>query len=142
MHRQVKRRRDAIHSVIAPAAFGLLAVGTALDVLAAGQPGALTWLAFWSLVAGIASGIWCMTWALLDWIFFAKFGDAGACGLDGFAIAMVVGLYALSALLRIASVDHAPPASAVALEISAAALLGMKAWIGRELAMWLDDRRR
>lgn len=137
MERQVKRTAQAIHPALAPVALGLLALGTALDVLAAGQAGALTWLAFWALVLGVAAGTWCAVFALLDWIFFAELGEAGVCGLDGFATALVVGLFGVAALLRIESPAHAAPAGAMAIEIAGAALLGMKAWIGRELASWL-----
>jgi uncharacterized membrane protein len=137
MERQVKRTAQAIHPALAPAALGLLVLGTSLDVLAGGQAGALTWLAFWALVAGIAAGTWCAAFALLDWIFFAELGETGVCGLDGFATAVVVGLYGASALLRIEAPSHAAPAAAMAIEIAGAALLGMKAWVGRELAAWL-----
>jgi uncharacterized membrane protein len=137
MERQVKRTAQAIHPALAPAALGLLALGTALDILAGGQAGALTWLAFWSLVLGVAAGTWCAAFALLDWIFFAELGEEGMCGLDGFATALIVGLFGVSALLRIQSPLHAAPAAAMAIEIAGAALLGMKAWIGHELATWL-----
>jgi hypothetical protein len=141
MHRRVKHRGLAIHPVWAPGALGLLAVATALDVLSGGGPGALTWLAFWASVAGIAAGSWSALFALLDWVFYAELGESGVCGLDGFATTLVVGLYGLSALLRLDAPAHAPPPSAMALEIAAAGLLGMKTWIGRELGQWLDERR-
>jgi hypothetical protein len=140
MQRQVWRAGDAIHAALARGALGLLALGTALDVLSAGHAGAVTWMAFWALVAGIAGGTWCAAFALFDWVLFARLGDTGVCGLDGFATAIVVGLYGLSALLRIDTPAHAPAAAAMALEVAAAALLGMKTWIGRELAAWLDAR--
>jgi hypothetical protein len=127
--------------VLGPAALGLLALGTALDVLAAGQAGALAWLAFWILVAGIAAGTWCAVFSLFDWIFFARLGEAGVCGLDGFACAVVVGLYGLGALLRVDTAAHTAPPAAMALEVAGAALLATKTWIGRELAGWLDERR-
>lgn len=137
MERQVKRTAQAIHPALAPAALGLLALGAAFDVLAAGQGGALTWLAFWALVVGVAAGTWCAAFALFDWIFFAELGDLGVCGLDGFATAIVVGLFGLSALLRVHSPAHVAPAAAMVVEVAGAALLAMKAWIGRELASWI-----
>jgi hypothetical protein len=127
--------------ILSPAALGLLALGTALDILSAGQPGVLAWLAFWIVVAGVAAGTWCAVFSLFDWIFFARLGEAGVCGLDGFACAVGVGLYGLGALLRVDTTAHMAPASALALEVAGAALLGTKAWIGRELAAWLDERR-
>jgi hypothetical protein len=141
MQRRVKRTSLAIHPVWAPGALGLLALATALDILAGGRPGALTWLAFWASAVGIAGGAWCALFSLLDWIFFADLGEAGVYGLDGFATSLVVGLYGLSALLRLDAPAHAPPPAAMALEIAAAGLLGMKTWIGRELGQWLDERR-
>ena len=141
MQRWVKRTGVAIHPVWAPGAFGLLALATALDILSGGHPGALTWMAFWATVGGIAAGAWCATFALLDWVFFAELGDVAVCGLDGFATSIIVGLFGLSALLRLDAPAHAPPPSAMAIEVAAAGLLGMKAWIGRELGQWLDERR-
>jgi hypothetical protein len=52
-----------------------------------------------------------------------------------------VGLFGLAALLRVETAAHAAPASAMALQVAGAALLGTKAWIGRELGTWLDERR-
>jgi hypothetical protein len=141
MQRRVKRMGIAIHPVWAPGSLGLLALATALDILSAGHPGALTWLAFWATALGIAAGAWCAMFSLLDWVFYAELGDAGVYGLDGFATSLIVGLYGLSALLRLDAPAHAPPPSALALEVAAAGLLGMKTWIGRELGQWLDERR-
>jgi hypothetical protein len=141
MVRQVKRTAQAIHPALAPAALGLLALGAALDVLALGRPSALSWLAFWSIAAGVAAGTWFAGFALLDWIFFAELGDAGVCGLDGFATALVVGLFGLAALLRVGTYAHVASASAMALEVGGGALLAVRTWIGRELAAWLSDRR-
>ena len=141
MQRRVKRSGLAIHPVWAPGALGLLALATALDVLSGGRAGALTWMAFWTTVLGIAAGSWCAIFELLDWVFFAELGDAGVCGLDGFATSLIVGLYGLSAVLRLDAPTHAPPPAAMALEVAAAGLLGMKAWVGRELGQWLDERR-
>ncbi|HZU83221.1 MAG TPA: DUF2231 domain-containing protein [Polyangiaceae bacterium] len=141
MHRRAAGPGNAIHPVLAPAALALLALGTSFDLLAAGHAGALTWLAFWILCAGIAWGTWCAMWGLLDWVCFSRLGDAGVGGIDSFATAIVVGLYALSALLRLDDTAHAPTDAAVALEVAGAALIGMKAWIGRELAACLHDPR-
>jgi uncharacterized membrane protein len=143
MHRtrQIGTGTGVVHPVLAPVAFGLLAFGTGLDVLAAGHSGALPGLAFWSIAAGVATGTWCAVFALLDWIFFARLGSASGVGFGGFATAIVVGLYALDALLRVDEPMRSAPAGAMALEVSGAALLGLKTWIGRELAAWLDELR-
>jgi hypothetical protein len=141
MRREVKRTALAIHPALTPAALGLLAVGATLDLFAMGRGGALAWLAFWFIASGVAFGVWCATFALLDWIFFAELGQKGVCGLDGLATTVIVGLFGLAALLRVTTVAHAPPESAMALEVAGAALMGTRAWIGRELAAWLDDRQ-
>jgi hypothetical protein len=119
----------------------LLALGTALDVLAADQANAVASLAFWTLVGGVALGTWYTMFALLDWIVFARLGEAGVYGLDGFVCAVVVGLYGLAALLRVEAAAHAAPAAAMALEVAGVALIGTRAWIGRELAAWVSERR-
>jgi hypothetical protein len=119
----------------------LLGLGTALDLLGLGHGGTLTWLAFWAIAAGVAVGIWATTFALLDWVFVAEFGNAGVSGLAGFPTALVVAFYALAAWMRVETPAHAPPPFAIALEVVAAALLGMKQWMGREFAAWLDERR-
>ncbi len=137
--RRVSRTGRAIHPVLAPVALGLLGLGSALDVVA--HTGGLTWLSFYSIVAGVALGSWCAVFALLDWICFADLGESGAWGVDGVPFAVVVGLYGTSVLLRASAEWHAPGAAAVALEVAGAALVANKAWIGRELAQSLSRRR-
>jgi hypothetical protein len=130
--RHVGPRGWAIHPVLAPAAFGLLALGSVLDLVA--QRGALTWLSFYTLSAGVALGTWCALFALLDWICFANLGKSGPWGLDGIPTAVVIGLYCGAVLLRVESACHVASASAMALEVAGAGLLANKAWIGRELS--------
>jgi hypothetical protein len=137
--RQVAGIGRAIHPVLAPVALGLLGLGSALDVI--GRSGALTWLSFYTLAAGVALGTWCAVFALLDWICFADLGESGPWGLDGIPTALVVGLYGAALVLRADSTYHAATASASALEVAGAALLANKAWIGRELAGSLARRR-
>jgi hypothetical protein len=127
-----------VHPALAPAAFGLLGLGSALDIIAHG--GTLTWMSFYAIAAGVALGAWCAVFALLDWICFADLGERGAWGLDGIPTAMVVGLYGAAVLLRVDSAWHAASASAMACEVAGAALLANKAWIGRELAGSLARR--
>jgi uncharacterized membrane protein len=134
MERQVNRTVQAIHPALAPAAPALLALGTGFDVLASGRAGALTWLAFWAVIVGIAAGTWRATFALLDWVFDADFGEPSSTGVDGVGTALVVGLFGVSALFRLESPAHAAPDAAMAIEIAGVALLGLKAWMGHELA--------
>lgn len=130
--RHVGPRGRVIHPVLAPAAFGLLVLGSLLDSVA--QRGALTWLSFYALSAGVALGTWCALFALLDWICFANLGKSGPWGLDGIPTAVAVGLYCGAVLLRVESACHVASASAMALEVAGAGLLANKAWIGRELS--------
>ncbi|MGA7122731.1 MAG: hypothetical protein WBY94_21705 [Polyangiaceae bacterium] len=126
---------EAMVLVLSTAAPGLLGAGTALDALAAGRDGVLTWMAFWAIATGVALGTWCATWACVDWAFAGQ-AERGIRGLEGISIATVVGLYGLVALLRLDSSAHSATAPAWALEVCAATLLGMKAWLGNELATW------
>ena len=139
LERQVVTSGSAIHPVLAPAAFGLLGLGSALDVVA--RRGALTWLSFYTLAIGVALGIWYALFALLDWICFANLGKSGSWGLDGIPTLVVIGLYGGALLLRMEPAWHAATASAMALEVAGAGLLANKAWIGRELAGSLSIRR-
>jgi hypothetical protein len=134
----VKGNGRAIHPALAPIAFGLLGLGSALDVIARG--GTITWLAFYAIGAGVALGIWSVVFALLDWICFADLGESGSWGSGGIPTALIVGLYGAAVLLRVDSAGHVAPASAMALEVAGAALLANKAWIGRELASSLVRR--
>jgi hypothetical protein len=138
VERQVRSSGAAIHPVLAPAAFGLLGLGSALDII--GHKGALSWLSFYTLAAGVALTTWCALFALLDWICFADLGKSGPWGLDGIPTAVVVGLYGGAVLLRLESTCHVATASAMALEVAGAGLLANKAWIGRELATSLARR--
>ncbi|MCL2449299.1 MAG: hypothetical protein FWD17_10150 [Polyangiaceae bacterium] len=138
--RVVTRRASILHPAhpsLGNAAFALLGLGVALDALSTGRAGAITWLAFWALAAGVALGTWSAIFALFDWIFFASLGEApgeaGLSGLGGFATALVVGLFGLAALSRVDSVAHAPPSVAIVLEMAGATLMWMRNWIGREL---------
>ena len=139
LEREVKTSGSPIHPVLAPAAFGLLALGSALDLVA--RRGALTWLSFYTLAVGVALGTWCALFALLDWICFAKLGKSGPWGAGGMPTLVVVGLYGGAVLLRVEPTWHAATASAMALEVAGASLLANKAWIGRELAGSLSVRR-
>ena len=139
VERQVRSGGAAIHPVLAPAAFGLLGLGSALDLIA--HRGALSWLSFYTLAAGVALTTWCALFALLDWICFADLGKSGPWGLDGVPTAVVVALYSGAILLRVESACHVATASAMALEVAGAGLLANKAWIGRELAASIADRR-
>jgi hypothetical protein len=121
-----------VDPVLLPSFLGLLVLGTGLDLLARGQAGALTWLAFWTLVAGLATTTWSATFAFLDWV-FAPRADRAGCGFDGIALFTIVALYGLSALFRVDTRGHAPGGPAAALEVAAAALLAMRAWMGHEL---------
>jgi hypothetical protein len=141
MHTRLELAGRAVHPVLGTSAMALLGLGTALDVLGAGHEGALTWLAFWVIAAGVAAGTCSATFALLDWMFVAELGEVGVWGLAGFPTATLVAFYGLATLMRVATPAHAPPPSAVALEVAAAALLGLKTWMGRELGAWLDERR-
>jgi hypothetical protein len=128
----------AVHPVLTPVALGLLGLGSALDLVA--STGALTWVSFYVLGAGVALGTWCALFALLDWICVAELGESGAWGIDGLPTAVVVGLYGGAVLLRAGAVCHGPGASAMALEVVGAALLANRSWIGRELAAWFARR--
>ena len=139
VERQVRTIGAAIHPVLAPAAFGLLGLGSALDLVA--HRGALTWLSFYTLSMGVALGTWCALFALLDWICFADLGKSGPWGLDGVPTLVVIGLFSGALLLRVDSACHAATASAMALEVAGAGLLANKAWIGRELAASIAGRR-
>jgi len=141
MRREATLAARSVHPVLTPAALGLLPLGGALDVLASGRAGALTWLAFWVIVLGVALGTWCTSFALLDWVFFAELGDSGVWGLDGFATATVVGLYGVAALTRVGTDAHGASPLAMALEVGGTGVLFVKAWVGRELAAALRERR-
>jgi hypothetical protein len=140
---QVERRvgtgTAVIHPVLAPAAFGLLGLGSALDIIARG--GALSWVSFYALAVGVALATWCAVFAWLDWIYFAELGKSGLWGLDGAPTVVVVGLYGGAVLLRAPSAYHLASASAMALEVAGVGLLANKTWIGRELAASMTGRR-
>jgi hypothetical protein len=138
--RPVRRAFGVGRPDFGPASLGLLGLGTALDVLSAGEPGACACLAFWAIVLGVATGVWCCVFALLDWVIFARLGEAGVYGIGGFVRALVVGLFGLAATLRVAAPAHVANAPAIALEVAGAALMAVMPWIGRELAASVAER--
>ncbi len=141
MHMRLGLAGRAVHPALGTSAMALLGLGTTLDVIGAGHEGALTWLGFWITAAGVGAGASSAVFALLDWIFLAELGESGVWGLAGFPTATVVAFYGLAELMRVGTPSHASPPAAIALEVTAAVLLGLKAWMGRELGSWLDERR-
>jgi hypothetical protein len=138
--RHVRRAFGIGHPDLGPASLGLLGLGTALDILSTGEAGACACLAFWAIVVGVAVGVWCCVFALLDWVVFARLGEAGVYGIGGFVRALVVGFYGLAATLRVATPSHVAYAAAIALEVAGAALVFLMPWIGRELAASVAER--
>jgi uncharacterized membrane protein len=118
-----------LHPVLSQLSLGLLAVGTALDVLSRGKVGGLTGLSFWLTSVGIAFGAWCATWSLLDWVLVARLGQRGVWGADAFAMTTIIGLYALSAIVRIHRPAHGPPDGALVLEVTGFALIALRSWV-------------
>jgi hypothetical protein len=139
MRRECSSRLHAAHPSLDRGAFALLGLGATLDAFSTGRPGAVTWLAFWALSAGVALGTWSTIFGLLDWVFFAELGESGAAGLGGFTTALVVGLFGLAALSRVGTTAHGAPAVAIVLEVAGATLMWMRNWIGRELVREPSD---
>jgi uncharacterized membrane protein len=137
------RRASTLHPAhpsLVNVAFALLGLGVALDALSTGRGGAVTWLAFWVLALGVAFGTWTAIFSLFDWVFFARpvdgpsdGGESSLSGVGGFATALVVGLFGLSAITRVDTAAHAPPPVAIVLEMAGATLMWMRSWMGREL---------
>jgi uncharacterized membrane protein len=124
-----------IHPMLIVFPLGLLAMSLIFDILfyITNAPGLAT-AAFWNIIAGIVMGLIAAVFGLWDWLAIPSTTRAKRIGLlHGGGNVVVVGLFFISWLLRLGTVNHEPNGVGFVLEILAVILALFTAWLGGEL---------
>lgn len=124
-----------IHQMLIVLPFGLLAMSTIFDVIVAIRPSPqLAAASFWNIVAGVAAGLVAAVFGVIDWTGIPANTRAKRLGLlHGASMVVVVGMFAVSAILRVDNVGHAAGTASLVLELVAFAIAGVGGWMGGEL---------
>ncbi len=131
---RVKFLGHAVHQMLIPFPFGLLATAVIFDVLhlITGSEELAT-VSYWMIVAGIIGGLAAAPFGTIDWTAIPKGTRAKKVGaVHGLGNAVVLVLFALSWLLR-RNDPVAPEALALGLSFAGFALAGATGWLGGEL---------
>ena len=135
MQSHAKLLGHPIHPMLIAFPIGLLVVSLIFDLIAVGGgPPQLAFAAFWCILGGVAAGLLAAVFGLVDWLAVPAGTRAKRIGLwHAVFNVIVVGLFAVSWLVRIGKANHEPGWLPVALEIAGVALLLVSGWLGGEL---------
>jgi uncharacterized membrane protein len=145
MEARAKLLGHAIHPMLIPFPLGLLSTAAIFDViyLFTDSDGVAA-AAFFAIAAGLVSGLLAAVFGLVDWLEIPAGTRAKQVGaVHGLGNAVVVALFALSWVLRLAESDYRPGVLAIVLSIGGALLGAVTGWLGGELverlAIGVDD---
>jgi uncharacterized membrane protein len=114
---------------------GLLSAAVIFDVLylITGN-GDLATFSFWALLAGLVGGLLAAIFGLIDWLALPKGTRARRIGaFHGAGNLVVVGLFALSFVLRTDNAQYLPDVLPLVLGVVGAGIALVTAWLGGEL---------
>ena len=135
MESRAKIAGHAAHPMLIVFPLGLLATAVIFDILrlATGNTG-FAIAAYWNIAAGIIIGLVAAVFGLVDWLAIPGGTRAKAIGLwHGVGNVVVVGLFAVSWLLRQGDPVHVPSTLAFLLAVVAVLLALVTGWLGGEL---------
>lgn len=139
MESHAKLLGHPIHPMLIVFPLGLLSTAVLFDlvyVLTANRD--LSTFSFWALAAGVIGGLAAALFGLIDWIAIPKSTRAKRIGaFHGLGNLVVVGLFALSFLVRVNSPAYLPNLAPVVLGVVGAGLALITAWLGGELVFRL-----
>lgn len=145
MQSRAKALGHAVHPVLIVFPLGLLSAAVVFDILYlfTDRTG-FNVSAAHTIAAGVVGGLVAAVFGLIDWLAIPTGTRARRIGtLHGLGNALVVTLFAISWLLRVAADDWEPSAPAVILGIAGATLATVTGWLGGELverlAVGVDD---
>jgi uncharacterized membrane protein len=124
-----------IHPMLVPIPIGLFLLSVVFDLIAMTRGSSVLGAAsFWSILGGIAGGLFAAVFGLVDWTAIPARTRAKRIGLLHAAInVVVVGLFAISWLMRLGTAGHEPNWTPVGFEIAGVSLLLVAGWLGGEL---------
>jgi uncharacterized membrane protein len=124
-----------VHPMLVVFPLGVLAISVIFDIayLSTENP-VFAETAYWNILAGVIGGLAAAVFGVWDWLTIPAKTRAKRIGvLHGLTNVVVVGLFAVSWLVRRGEVDHVPPSAALALSFIAIALALVGGWLGGEL---------
>jgi uncharacterized membrane protein len=135
METRVKLLGHPVHPMLIVYPFGLLSAAVVFDVLyALTGNGDLATFSFWALAAGLVGGLAAAVFGLIDWLGIPPDTRAKRIGaFHGVGNLIVVGLFAVSFLLRTGSAQYLPDTLPLILGLLGAAIALVTAWLGGEL---------
>jgi len=135
MESKIKLFGHPIHPMLIVFPLGLLATAVVFDLLYVIRGTTeFALVAFWMITAGIIGGLIAAAFGLLDWVSIPGGTRAKRIGLvHGVGNVVVVGLFAVSWLLRRDDSGYSPGALAIALELVGAGIAVVTGWLGGEL---------
>lgn len=124
----------SIHQMLIVFPLGLLATSFAFDIIyLSTDNGRFADISFWMIASGIIGGLVAAVFGLVDWLAIPSGTRAKRIGaLHGIGNVIVVGLFAVSWLLRYAA-PTSPDAAPIVLSGLAVALALVTGWLGGEL---------
>jgi uncharacterized membrane protein len=135
MESKVKLAGHPVHPMLIVFPIGLLATAVIFDIiyLAANNP-ILAMVSFYMIAAGGIGGLLAAIFGFIDWLALPNNSRAKNIGLwHGLGNVVIVGLFAVSWLLRGGNVNFLPDPLALLLSFAGFALALITAWIGGEL---------
>jgi uncharacterized membrane protein len=135
MESHVKFLGHPVHPMLIVYPLGLLSAAVIFDLLylATGNE-QLAIFSFWGMLAGLVGGLAAALFGLIDWLSIRRGTRAKRIGLyHGLGNLVVVGLFALSFLTRMADPTYLPDTTPLLLGLLGVALALVTAWLGGEL---------
>ena len=136
MESRAKLVGHPIHPMLIVFPLGLLATALAFDIVHWARAGDTFFahMALWLIGIGVCTGLFSAIFGFVDWLAIPKGTRAKSVGLwHGLGNVVVVGLFIVSWILRVAGTPLHPPVAAFVLDIIAVLLALVTGWLGGEL---------
>jgi uncharacterized membrane protein len=135
MESRVKLFGHPVHPMLIVFPLGLLATAVIFDILyLATRNPVLATVSFYMIAAGAVGGLLAAIFGLIDWLALPNNSRAKNIGLwHGIGNVVIVGLFAVSWLLRGNNANFVPDTLALLLSFAGVGLALITAWIGGEL---------
>ena len=135
METRVKLLGHPIHPMLVVFPLALLSSAVLFDILYfVTDADGLATFSFWAIAVGVIGGLAAAVFGLIDWLALPRETRAKRIGLvHGIGNVVIVGLFALSWLLRLGAPEYEPGVLAFVLGLIGVGLVLFTAWLGGEL---------
>ena len=139
MESRIKILGHPLHPILIVLPLGLLSMAVIFDIVQLlTRNNSFSIAAYWNIVAGVITGLLAAVAGLRDWIAIPGGTRAKSVGaLHGVGNVIVVGLFALSFILRVPNSAYAPDLAPFLLGVVAILIALGTAWFGGELVFRL-----